>query len=127
MTSKLSITMTVSVLIALEAANLDVDKVQNAVDSALGELSADSPVVKVEKARATKETQKKPSLFRVSQTEKTSFEGALTAPLRFYLWNEAIGQAEAAAEGSFPVELPENGRIATWLAKFAEKPKEKAA
>lgn len=127
MTSKLSITLTVSVLTALENAKLDVDRVEQAVNAALGELAADHPVTKIGKARATKETQKKPSLFKISATEKQSFEGQLTAPLRFYLWNEAIGQAEKAVEGEFPVSIPENGRVATWLAKFAEKSEEKAA
>lgn len=126
MANKLQITLAASVAAALDDAGLDVPRVIQGVNSALGELTADSPVVKVGKARATKETAKKPSLFKISQTEKQGFEGRLTAPLRFYLWNEAILSAELAVETDFPVSIPEEGKVATWLTKFAVA-EEKAA
>jgi hypothetical protein len=114
-----------SVAELISAQGLNSLQVRNAVDSALGELTADDIGKIKSKSKIKVGDSENPDLFQLTEKQTNKFSGPASSPLRLYYFNQEL----LAMEKTVGV-VSLNGwpsYLGDWMKKFAPLPEQKAA
>lgn len=100
----------------IEATGLNESQLRNAVNSALGELSAEGEVTVSGKAKIKLGGKDQPDTFKLSEKQLAKFTGGVSSPLRLFYFNQELLALESIMGGIDLNGWPEY--IARWMGKF---------
>lgn len=100
----------------LKSESVDIEKVRNAIDSAIAETTAGAGAERTETVKAAKGNR-----VQITLKDVTKAKGSLSKPLAFAHVSQRLGELEKLNLGLETVTLPKG--LVEWLGKFTKEEK----